>query len=220
MTASPEDYANAAKLDILEILSKEKLGVFEYRRAEEVAKAMVLFLGSLGTPAEHGVIRVTIDMAEYKAPHLHSVLLGRAFDGEELLEKKYAEMLSQHTQLRHAALHIQDAQSVIRRDRAEVESHKSALREHEKQLGIERERLQLAADSANKNLSLPVLPQLTKPPEKHVDPDEGAALDLNERPAGYEDAIESYGSESDDPKDNEDGAVATPPHITGGGEPQ
>lgn len=194
----PQDYADAAKLDILEILSSDSLGVFEFRRAQEIAKTMVLLIDSYGSPAEQGVIRVAIDEAEYKAPHLHGVLIGRAFDGQNLLNKKYAEMLEQHTELRTAGLAIHHAQSVLAQDQAEVDSNRVALAEHEKRLGIERERLQLAAGGAAR---LPVLPKLTRPDEDTAatkGPVPGDEWDPNTVPEGYvvgddEDRTEPHG---------------------------
>ena len=120
MSKTPlKDFTDAAKLDILNILSADKPGVFEFRRALDITRQMVDFVNSYGTPVEHGAFVQAINMAESKAPNFHSVLLGRAFDGDSLLHKKYEQMLNEHTQLRHAALNIADAQTRIARDRAE-----------------------------------------------------------------------------------------------------
>jgi hypothetical protein len=177
MSKTPlKDFTDAAKLDILNILSAEKPAVFEFRRVQDIAQQMVDFVNSYGTPVEHGAFVQAINMAESKSPNLHDVFLGRAFDGHGLLVQKYEQMLREHTELRHAALNIAEANEVIRRDRAEVESEKEELKATHRKLAIERERLQLSADAAGKQVNLPTLPRLTRPEEVG---DEGGEIDLN-----------------------------------------
>lgn len=192
MSIEAKPYCDAAKLDILNLLSKEEgLGVFEFRQIKTIAEAMELLVDAVGTPTEQGVIRITLDMAEYKAPTLHKALIDRAFDGETLLQRKYQKMLDEHTQVRHAALAVQSARSVLAQERSLVASHKMALKEHEHQLRIERERLQLEAGNAGRTISLPALPQLTSPDEgSDGEPKPGAAWNPDDPDATYKAAEE------------------------------
>lgn len=178
MSKTPlKDFTDAAKLDILNILSADEPGVFEFRRARDIAHQLVDFINSYGEPVEHDAVVQAINMAETKAPYFLNVLMGRAFDGNALLHKKYEEMLDEHTQLRHAALNIADAQARISRDLAETETKKDELLTIRAQLEIERERLQLHADTTGQRVNLPTLPKLTRPEPE--DPDKGEAVDLN-----------------------------------------
>jgi hypothetical protein len=179
MSKTPlKDFTDAAKLDIFNILTADNPHVFEFRRAQDIAAAMLPFINAQGHPGEHREVEALIRMAESKAPTLHDVLLGRAFDGDALLEQKYAQMLSEHTQLRHAALNIAEANETIARDRAEVISKQAEVKAAHRALSIERERLQLQADTEGKKVNLPTLPKLTKP--RPVDEDEGEEVDLND----------------------------------------
>jgi hypothetical protein len=192
MSIEAKPYCDAAKLDILDLLDKPAIGLFEFRQITAIAQAMELLVDAVGTPTEQGIIRITLDMAEYKAPNLHKALINRAFDGEELLQKKYAKMLDEHTQVRHAALQIQTARSELAQEQTLLSSHKSALREHEQQLRIERERLQLEASNQGRNVNLPALPQLTDPDaeESDTEPKPGAAWDPNDPDGTYKRATE------------------------------
>ncbi len=196
MSIEAKPYCDAAKLDILDLLDKPAIGLFEFRQITAIAAAMELLVDAVGTPTEQGIIRITMDMAEYKAPNLHRSLIDRAFDGEELLKRKYAKMLGEHTQVRQAALDIQTARSGLVQEQALVESHKTALLEHERQLGVERERLQLGANAQGISTNLPVLPRLTRPDEEEAGPEPGAAWDPDDPDGTYERATK--GDDEDD----------------------
>jgi hypothetical protein len=155
-----QDYVDAAKLDILNLISKESPGVYEFRRASDIAGMMPALIDSYGQPTEHTQLVTTTRVSEDKAPTLHSVLLGRAFNGSALLQEKYAEMERHHRDLKIAALNIQDAAAQLTQQRSEVELHKKSLLLHEEALVRERERLQLSAATAGVSIVLPPLPEL------------------------------------------------------------
>jgi hypothetical protein len=94
------------------------------------------------------------------SPNLHEALINRAFGGEVLLREKYQELKGLHDQLRHKALDIATANDDVNRRQREVEQHAEKLRDHEKHLERERERLMLVAGERKIDLSLPALPTL------------------------------------------------------------
>lgn len=156
----PQDYINAAKLDILDLLSRETPGIFEFRRVSDIANTMCLLVDSFGQPGEHIQLGVTMRASEDKAPNLHAVLCGRAFDGQALLRAKYAELTQSHRDLKLAHLGVQDAAAQVAQARADVASDKSLLEAHAASLERERERLHLLAASAGVQINLPLLPEL------------------------------------------------------------
>jgi hypothetical protein len=162
-----KDIVTAAKLDILKLLEGEKPHTFEFRRVGEVCDIMIDVCNSFGQPAEHGSLSSAAREAETKAPVLHSVLMGRAFDGNALLREKYEELTNIHTRLRKKALDIADARAKVSQDEAVLEMKNSELKvrqglmqEYEARLERERERLQLTAGERGIDIDLPDLPQL------------------------------------------------------------
>lgn len=162
-----KDIVTAAKLDILKLLEGEKPHTFEFRRVGEVCDIMVDVCNSFGQPAEHGTLSHAARESETKAPVLHGVLMGRAFDGNALLREKYEELTNIHTRLRKKALDIADARAKVSQDEAVLEMKNSELKvrqglmqEYEARLERERERLQLTAGERGIDIDLPDLPQL------------------------------------------------------------
>jgi hypothetical protein len=94
-------FTDAAKLDVLNLLSKDTPHIFEFRRAAEICGIAAALCGDRD---EQMSIGRAIHAAEDKAPLLHSALVGRAFDGEAMLQDKYEELKAHHTELRHKAL--------------------------------------------------------------------------------------------------------------------
>ncbi len=177
MTTQHEDYINAAKLDILDLLGREKPRVFEFRRVSEIGKLMCDLINGFGQPVEHSEIILATRLSEDRAPHLHDVLIGRQFNGNDLLRAKYDEMSQKHRELKIAAIGIQDAAAKVEQAQADIDHHKKALRMHEEALERERERLQLVAATAGVQINLPTLPELP-----------ASLLDGNEDEAYEEDA--------------------------------
>jgi hypothetical protein len=174
-----KDIVTAAKLDILKLLEGEKPHTFEFRRVGEVCDIMIDVCNSFGHPAEHGTLSSAAREAETKAPTLHSVLMGRAFDGNALLREKYEELTNSHTRLRKKALDIADARAKVAQGEAvlemknnELSMRTNILQEYEARLERERERLQLTAGEQGVEIDLPDLPQLPDDFGKHEDEDE------------------------------------------------
>jgi hypothetical protein len=156
----PQDYTNAAKLDILDMLSREALGIFEFRRIADIASMMCPLVDSLGQAVEHEQLGRTMHVSESKAPHLHSVLSGRTFDGQALLRAKYSELQQSHRELKLAHLGVQDAAAQVEHERRGIENDKNLLKAHAESLERERERVGLLAASAGVTINLPRLPAL------------------------------------------------------------
>jgi hypothetical protein len=151
-------FTDAAKLDILNLLSKDEPHIFEFRRAAEICGIASALCGASGTPTEQSAISGAIRNAEDKAPLLHGALLGRAFDGEAMLREKYDELKAHHTDLRRKALDIEEAREQVGQAHRLVEDRHATLRDYEASLQRERERLQLEADTKGVTLELPALP--------------------------------------------------------------
>lgn len=156
-------YIAAAKLDMLEQLTKPQPGVFEFRMIAEIANTMIPILNSMGTNVENETIATAMRKVQDRSPQLYEALAGRAFDTDALLRDKFDEMRQQHRELQLAAIDIQQARDKAVVDAAEIDARKASLGAYEKSLALERERLQLVANTRGVTLNLPALPALTDP---------------------------------------------------------
>jgi hypothetical protein len=151
---------DAAKLDILALLGRDTQGIYEFRRVSHVAALMCDLIDSAGQPHEHGQIVRVMREAEDRHINLFNALMGRAFDGQEALRRKYEELQQHHRQLKVAQLGIEDAAARIDVERAVIEVGKKALTAHAEALERERERLHLLAAGEGVEIKLPALPEL------------------------------------------------------------
>lgn len=160
MSDKKQNYAEAAKLDIMEILTKDVAGIFEFRRISDIAAMMCPLIDAIGNPAEHAQVERTLTSAESKAPNLFRALTSRVFDAQGVVQRKYELVSNLHHDLKVKSLDLQKAAADITVERASLNAHKDALAAYEQKLQLERERLQLEAGIAHKQLVLPALPAL------------------------------------------------------------
>ena len=106
-------YSEAMKVDILRHMQKEDMGVYELRRIQKIAKAMIDFHNSYGTFYERESRAALLrDTADEVSPSLHESLMDEAFDGQAALKSLAVEMIDQFSNLRSAT---EDANEVLRR---------------------------------------------------------------------------------------------------------
>lgn len=87
-------FIDALKVDIMLMLKKEDLGVFELRRISNVTRAMVDLLNSVDNFQEHDGFQTAMrETADGKAPTLHQALITRTFDGESAFKAMYMDLL-------------------------------------------------------------------------------------------------------------------------------
>lgn len=164
-------YADAVTIDILELLQRDELGVFEFRRISQICGYMVPLMNSIGTPSENGQHGSSMRATEDHAPMLYSVLEGRTFDGNAALREKYRELQTFHTRLKESRLDIEEAQSALYIQEADLSKHRLLLEEQTKHIARERERLELSAGREGKHVELPPMPLLPADVEDSSDED-------------------------------------------------
>ncbi len=101
-------YTDAMKVDILAVLENPDLGVFELRKIQNIAKLMVDLTNSNETYSEQDGVGAATRDSESIAPTLHQALMSRTFDGESALRGAYIALLEQYSELKGAAVEVQD----------------------------------------------------------------------------------------------------------------
>lgn len=145
-TADIKRYTDAVKLDILDLLNRERLGVFEFRRIERISQAMIPLLNSAGTSFTHQSIADALWAAEDIAPTLHAALGGHIFDGDTLLAQKYETMRDQHSELRNRYEAVLEHETEMRRVAAHVMREARLVGSERQLLAQERKRLALGPE--------------------------------------------------------------------------
>ena len=97
-----QKYIEAAKLDLLDYLSRPTLNVFEFRRVAEVCDIMIALcnMAGGGLLLPQAITDALWATEEGKAPTLHQALGGHVFDTETLLAEKYKAMARDHSAMR------------------------------------------------------------------------------------------------------------------------
>lgn len=102
-------YIEAMKVDILTILESPNIGVFELRKIQNITKAMVDFVNSMGTYSEReGFMNAMAETSDGVSPMLHTTLMNRAFDGQEALRELAIGLMDKYADLKGAAADVQD----------------------------------------------------------------------------------------------------------------
>lgn len=179
-----QGYVDAAKLDILELLSREKLNVFEFRRLIDICEVMIPLCNSAagGMLMPDVITHALWESEDNLAPTLHGALGGHVFDVDTLLQEKYKAMARTHSDLRAkiamTKLAERDYESGRRILAAQIENvgFEEAALAAERQLleartkQLDRRELALTSgESASKQLS-----QGGETIEATVEPEEGA----------------------------------------------
>lgn len=153
-------YTDAATVDILGFLHVSEPHIFDFRRIQTIAAAMTRLIGSIGTPAELIDTADAMRAMEGVSENLHHALEGHAFDGEELLRKKYQELHEFHRDLSQRKLDMEEAHSLLSLAKDKMTLQRRLLDEQATHIERERERLQLQASTAGKMVDLPPMPVL------------------------------------------------------------
>lgn len=97
-----QKYVEAAKLDLLDYLSRPTLNVFEFRRVAEVCDIMITLCNTAagGTLFPQAITDALWAAEDGKAPTLHQALGGHVFDTDTLIAEKYKAMARDHSQMR------------------------------------------------------------------------------------------------------------------------
>lgn len=109
MVIEKDKLAQAIRVDVMRVLERPNLDLFEIRR---IAKQMRLFgdlVGSVGHLNEHSAVRSHLQELEDVAPTVYAFLLDRAFDGEQLLKEGYERLIARQHQLQREALALEQA---------------------------------------------------------------------------------------------------------------
>lgn len=108
-------YTDAAKLDLMELLTKESPNIFEFRRAGQLCQIMIdLINGVQSSHLTHKAIADAMWEAEDKAPTLHKALGGHIFDGDDLLREKYKYMVEAHSNLKAKYADVLERENLVR----------------------------------------------------------------------------------------------------------
>ncbi len=185
-------YTDAATVDILGFLHVSEPHVFHFRRIEKIAKLMAALVGSVGTPRELMDTASAMREMEGVSETLHTALEGHAFDGEELLRKKYQELHEFHRSLSQRKLDMEEAHATLSLAHSKLSLRRKLLDEQTTHIERERERLQLQADAVGKTVDLPPMPALGMGDEDDVA--EGLEHIDEEDPRDNEDMLDDTGT--------------------------
>lgn len=171
-----QKYVEAAKLDLLDLLSRPTLNVFEFRRIAEICDIMITLcnMASSGMLLPQSITDALWASEEGKAPTLHQALGGHVFDTDTLIAEKYKAMARDHSQMRQKTADAMMAERDFEKGRRILSSeldnlvHEQAGVAAERQLlagrmeELNRRELQLAAGEARlKQLSSGNTPDVT-----------------------------------------------------------
>lgn len=95
-------YVDAAKLDLLDLLNRPTLNVFEFRRMAELCDTMIDLCNSAagGFLLPQAITDAMWQSENGKAPTLFQALGGHIFDSETMLAEKYNAMARDHADMR------------------------------------------------------------------------------------------------------------------------